>query len=151
MNRNTVIRILVLSAFLAAGVLVAGASGPASGQAKPQDQVQKGKIYQDTYPLLTETDLYCSFAVLDGPLPDLKVIGAERQEERVLLGDGDVIYLNGGRKQAVAEGQVYLLFEKRDDVKSSRTGENYGPLIQRVGRGRVFKVDEERAVLRIEK
>lgn len=151
MNRNTVIRILVLSAFLAAVVLAAGAPGPASGQAKPPDQVQKGKIYQETYPLLTETDLYCSFSVLNGPLPDLKVIGAERQAERILLGDGDIIYLNRGEKQSVAKGQVYLIFEKKDDIKSSRTGENYGPLIQRVGRGRVIQVDENRGVLRIEK
>jgi hypothetical protein len=151
MNRRTVIRILVLAAFVAAGVFAAGVSGHASGQAKPQEQVQKGKIYQETYPLITETDLYCSFSVLDGPLPDLKVIGAERQAERILLGDGDIIYLNAGEKQAVAPGQVFLLFEKRDDVTSSRTGKNYGPLIQKVGRGRVIQVDEKRAVLRIEK
>lgn len=151
MNRSSVIRILVLAAFLAVGVLGAGASGPAPGQATPPDQVKKGKIYQETYPLLTETDLYCSFSVLDGPLPDLKVIGAERQEERILLGDGDIIYLNAGEKEAVAVGQVFLLFEKRDDVKSTRTGKNYGPLIQRVGRGRVVQVDEKRAVLRVEK
>jgi len=151
MNRNTFILILVLSAFLAAGVLVAGASGSASVQDKPKDQLQKGKIYQETYQLLTDTDLYCSFSVLDGPLPDLKVIGAEGEEDHTLLADGDVIYLNGGTKQAVAAGQVYLLFEKMDDVTSSRTGKNYGPLIQRDGRGRVIRVDEKRTVLRIEK
>jgi len=151
MTKNTIIRVLVLAAFVTAGLLVAGAFGPASGEAKPQDQVQRGKIYQETYQLLTETDLYCSFCVLDGPLPDLTLTGAERQEERILLGDGDVIYLNGGAKQAVTDGQIYVLFEKRDDVKSSRTGKNYGPLIQKVGRGRVIHADENRAVLRIEK
>jgi len=151
MTKNTIIRVLVLAAFVTAGLLVAGAFGPAAGQAASQNQVQKGKIYRETYPLLTESDLYCSFYVLDGPLPDLKVTGAERQAERVLFGDGDIIYLNGGAKEAVAKGQLYLLFEKKDDVKSSRTGKNYGPLIQRVGRGRVILADDNRAVLRIEK
>jgi hypothetical protein len=151
MNKNLTVRLLILGAFLAAGLLPAGFPVQAWGQETQQPQVVKGKIYQENYPLISETDLYCSFAVQDGPLPDLKVIGAERQEEREILGDGDVVYINGGQNQGVAPDQVYIFLSKGDDIKSPRTGKNYGPLIRKLGRGRVISVEADRAVLRIEK
>ncbi len=151
MTNKSIIRVQILAAFLAAGVLFFGVAGPVSGQTTSKLEIKKGKIYQETYPLVSESDLYCSYSVLDGPLPDLKVTGAERQEERVFFSDGDVIYVNGGEKQGVAAGQVYLLLSFRQKMNHPRTGEGYGPLIQKVGRGRVIHVEEKRSVLRIEK
>jgi hypothetical protein len=151
MEKNKIVRVLILSAFLAAGLLSLGASAPSSGQVSSKVEVRKGKIYQETYPLITESDLYCSYTVLDGQLPDLKVTGAERQEERIFLTDGDIIYINGGEKPGVAVNQVYLLLNFRQNMKHPRTGKKYGPLIQKVGRGRVIHVEENRSILRIEK
>jgi hypothetical protein len=151
MTKKMIIRILILAAFLAAGVLFFGVPGPVSGQTTSKLEIKKGKIYQETYPLVSESDLYCSYAVLDGPLPDLKVTGAERQEERVFFSDGDVIYVNGGVKQGVSLNQVYMLLNFRQKMKHPRTGESYGPLIQKVGRGRVIHIEDKRSILRVEK
>jgi hypothetical protein len=151
MKRESLVLSLIGIGVIAVGLIAVGASGSTRAQSNPEPQISKGKIYQETYPLLTETDLYCSYGVLDGTLPELKVIGAERQEERIQLGDGDIIYINGGGKQGIAPDQVYVLFEVGQDVKSPRTGINYGPLIQKVGRGRVISVEDSQAVLRIEK
>ncbi len=117
-----------------------------------QDQtMQRGKIYQETYPLITDSDMYCSFGVLDGPPPQLRITGAERQEERIQFGDGDVIYINGGEAQGLAKDQIFLLLGVRDDisVKSDRTGKTYGRLLQKEGRAKVISVETEKAVLRL--
>jgi hypothetical protein len=132
-------------------VLFFGAIQPVSGQNTSTLEIKKGKIYQETYPLVSESDLYCSYSVLDGPLPDLKVTGAERQDERIFFSDGDVIYVNGGEKQGVAADQVYMLLSFRQKMKHPRTGKSYGSLIQKVGRGRVILVEDKKSVLRVEK
>jgi hypothetical protein len=132
-------------------VLMIGAGAALAAGREPQ--MQKGKIYQPTYPLITDSDMYCSFGALDGPRPQIKITGAERQEERVQFGDGDVVYLNGGTRQGLAADQIYLILSISNevDVKSPRTGKNYGPLVQREGRGRVISVESDKAVLRLEK
>ncbi len=153
MNQRSIIRGLMGIALLTAVLVWAASTGAAQGQEAQQTQIRKGKIYQPTYPLITEADLYCSFGAQEGPLPKLMVSGAERQEERILFGDGDVIYLNGGEKQGVAKDQVYLLIEIKSDINvaSPRTGKNYGHLAQKAGRGRVISTENNKSVLRIEK
>ena len=151
MNRASFVRFLLAMGILAAGLIVAGAGWASQTQTSPDVQAAKAKIFQETYPLITDSDLYCSYSVLDGPLPELRVIGAERQDERIQLGDGDIIYINGGEKQGIVLGQVFLLFGKLQDIKSPRTGITYGPLIQKTGRARVISIEDLQAVLRIEK
>ena len=34
-----------------------------------EDQIEKAKIFQEDYPLITESDLYCSIYILDGASP----------------------------------------------------------------------------------
>lgn len=153
MTQKSFIRGLTGVAVLTAVLVWAVSTGGAQSQGAQQDQIQKGKIFQETYPLITEADLYCSFGAQDGPLPKLMVSGAERQEERILFGDGDIVYLNGGEKQGVAKDQVYLFLDVKSDINisSPRTGKNYGHLVQKAGRGRVISTEDDKSVLRIEK
>jgi hypothetical protein len=158
MTQKFFVRNLMGAACLAAILVWAISTGGAQSQAQqtqqPQQvQIQKGKVYQETYPLITESDMYCSFGVQEGPLPKLKVYGAERKEERILLGDSDIIYVSGGERQGVAKDQVYLLLDIKSDidVSSPRTGKNYGHLALKTGRARVIRSDATKSVLRIEK
>lgn len=148
MTKKIRVRSLLGVVCLAVGLICLTASGPAQ-----ENQINKGKIFQETYPLLTDSDLYCSIGVQEGPVPKVTVVGAERQQEKILFGDGDVIYINAGEKQGVAKDQVFLLFAVNDEwsMSSTRTGKSYGHLIQKNGRGRVIQVDENKAVLRVEK
>ncbi len=134
---------------LVLAVLVIGA-GAILAQ-NQQQQMQRGKIYQETYPLITDSDMYCSFGVLDGPPPPLKITGAERQEERIQFGDGDVVYVNGGEAQGLAKDQVYLLLGVKEEISisSPRTGKTYGRLLQKEGRAKVISVETDKAVLRL--
>jgi hypothetical protein len=115
------------------------------GTGLAQDQIQKAKIFQETYPLITESDLYCTLFVLDGALPGIRIVGAERQEEKILLNDADKFYVDKGRADGLEIGQVFLV------VSVGRKIGNYGLLAQRTGRARVVGLEETRGIVRIDK
>ncbi|MBS3819374.1 hypothetical protein KGY73_07710 [bacterium] len=138
----------IFFSFILSLIIVFGSLGSpfASVDSNPQQksQIKKAKIYQDIYPLISEKDLYCSFFILEKEL-DTKIIGAERQYERSLLNESDIIYLNKGEKDGLKPGQVFMVLEVGPPV------ENYGPLANRRGRARIITLEEERASARIEK
>lgn len=110
-----------------------------------QYQIEKAKIFQETYPIITESDLYCSYFVLENDLPSLKVIGAERQNEKILLSDDDIIFINGGKNDGLEIGQLFFLVEVLAQV------DGYGYLACKRGRVRIISCESERSVGRIER
>jgi len=59
-------------------------------KAEDEYDVERAKIYREIYDLLNETDLYCSFFIMDDEEPDTKIFGAERAYERVQFNNGDM-------------------------------------------------------------
>jgi hypothetical protein len=110
-----------------------------------QYQIEKAKIFQETYPVITESDLYCSYFVLEGKPPDLRVVGAERQEEKILLSDDDVVYINKGKKDGLEIGQLFFLVEVLGKAR------DFGYLACKRGRVRLISCEEAVSVGRIEK
>jgi hypothetical protein len=102
-------------------------------QEKPEEryQISKAKIYQDLADLINEVDMYCSFSVWEEEIPELKIIGAEREYEKVMYSDGDVIYLNKGKDGGIEPGQIFWVLEIVDLLPS------YGPIAFGKGRARV--------------
>ncbi len=82
-------------------------------QEKPEEryQISKARIYQELADLINEVDLYCSFSVWEAEIPELKVIGAEREYEKTMSSDDDVIYLNKGKDAGIEPGQIFLALE----------------------------------------
>ncbi len=115
------------------------------GTGLAQDQIEKAKIFQENYPLITESDLYCTIFVLDGELPGIRIIGAERQEEKILLNDADKFYVDKGTADGLEIGQVFLA------VSVGRKIGDYGFLARRTGRARVIGLEEKRGVVLIDK
>jgi hypothetical protein len=136
-----------LGLITAAAFLACGFAGLPCGQ---ETEIQKAKIFLETYPLLTDTDLFCSFFILEGPLPKLKIVGAER-EEIALHTDGEVVYLSGGQAQGLAKDQVLLVLEPGGRVNHPLKLQSYGPLFFRRGRVKILHADENKAAARIEK
>src|SRR5512136_2015968 len=64
-----------------------------------EEQTIKEKLFQENYQLIADSDLYCSFYMLEEgkPLPDLRIIGAERMNEKNQFSDADTIYLSKGQ------------------------------------------------------
>jgi hypothetical protein len=107
--------------------------------------VERAKIYQEIYDLLNETDLYCSFFIMDNEEPDTKIFGAERAYERVQFNNGDIVYINKGRNDGVEEGQMYTVLEVGEPLAG------YGPLVHQRGRVRIVSLEENAASARVEK
>ena len=78
-------------------------------------------------PLITESDLYCTIFVLDGELPAIRIVGAERQDEKILLSDADKFYVDKGKADGLEIGQVFLV------VSVGRKIASYGFLARRTG------------------
>jgi hypothetical protein len=114
-----------------------------------ESEIRRAKIYLETYPLLTETDLYCSFFILEGPLPELKIIGAER-DEISLHTNGEVIYLSGGTDQGLGKDQVFLILQDGGQVTHPLKRQSYGPLFFRKGRAKILFADKDKSAARIE-
>ena len=114
---------------------------------EPQDEyeVEKAKIYQEIYDLLTETDLNCSFFIMDDEETDTKIFGAEKEYERVQFNNGDIVYINKGRNDGVEEGQMFTVLEVGKPIAG------YGPLVHQRGRVRVVALEENAASARVEK
>jgi peptidoglycan-associated lipoprotein len=131
----------VLSAFFAP----AFAQTTSDDQEKVRNQIERAKIYRDVYPLISDTDLYCSIFAYDTQLPDLRVTDAERGAEKILQSDGDLIFINKGKADGLEIGQVFLVIEVGDKIGS------FGYLAQKRGRAHVTFLEERRAVARVEK
>jgi hypothetical protein len=111
-----------------------------------EQEVKKARLYKDIYPLISESDLYCSFFVLKKKSElDLKIISAERTEERLFLREGDIFYLNKGQQDGLENGQIFLILEVGRKIKS------YGYLTFMKGRAKITDVRADRATAKLDK
>lgn len=117
------------------------------GRSFAQDQIQKAKIYEDTYQMITDTDLYCSFYMQEEgkALPDLRIIGSERMNEKDNLSDADIVYLNKGQADGLEIGQLFQVIGLEDKVPP------YGVVTRHLAKARIIRLEEKTAVARIER
>jgi hypothetical protein len=111
------------------------------------NQIKKAKIFEDTYQLITESDLNCSFYMHEEGkmLPDIQIIGAERMNEKAIFSDGDVIYINKGAAEGLEIGQLFLTVGLRAKVAK------LGTVMERHGRARVVRLEDKMATAKVEK
>ena len=111
-----------------------------------EQEVKKARLYKDIFPLISESDLYCSFFVLRKKKElDLKIISAERTEERLFLREGDTFYLNKGQQDGLENGQIFLILEIGQKIK------NYGYLTFMRGRAKISDATVSRAAATLDK
>jgi hypothetical protein len=82
--------------------------------------------------------------VWENEIPGVKIIGAEREDEKAVFSDGDVIFLNKGKDGAVENGQIFWVLEIGDHPLS------YGPIAFGKGRARVQFTDDNRSAAVVE-
>lgn len=102
----------------------------------------------------TGNDLYCAGFINSVPTPNyFQIVGAEEEDTKTQFGQGDVVYLNAGRRQGVEPGLLYTVVRPRGDFRSPfahTSGErNLGVYTQELGVLRVFAVQETTATARI--
>jgi hypothetical protein len=120
------------------------------GPARPfaqEDQFRRAAVVPENYQMITDTDLYCSFYMLEEgkKLPEMRIIGAERMNEKILLNDADLVYLDRGEADGVEIGQLFEVVGMEQKVPP------YGYVIQRRGRARVVRLEGNISVASLEK
>lgn len=112
-----------------------------------ETQIQRPKIFDETYQLINETDLNCSFYMHEEGklLPDIRIIGGERMNEKSLFEDGDLIYLDKGAADGLEIGQLFLTVGLRAKVGK------LGTVMERHGRARIVRLDDRMATAKVEK
>jgi hypothetical protein len=110
-------------------------------------QIQKAKIFDETYQLINESDLNCSFYMHEEGklLPDIQIIGGARMNEKTVFEDGDLIYINKGAADGLEMGQLFLTVGLRAKVGK------LGTVMERHGRARVVRLDDRIATAKVEK
>jgi len=117
---------------------------PSLVEEEPEHEIQRAKIYREMYPLISDADLYCSFFVLEEDVPTMKIIGAEKEYERVQFNDGDVVYTNYGRQNGLEEGQLFMILELGDKMRE------FGQLAFRRGRVRIVALEDMGGAAKVE-
>jgi hypothetical protein len=136
---------------LCAGIVLASllliVPGGPFAQETQETMIQKAKIFEETYQLINESDLNCSFYMHEEGklLPDIQIIGAERMNEKGLFEDGDLIYINRGAADGLEIGQLFLTVGLRAKVAK------LGTVMERHGRARIVRLDDRTASARVEK
>ena len=126
--------------FAAAGLvfvaLILSVPGRPLAQGTQENLIRKAKIFEETYALINESDLNCSFYMHEEGklLPDIRIVGAERMNEKGLFEDGDVIYIDRGAADGLEIGQLFLTVGLRAKVGK------LGTVMERHGRARVFRL-----------
>ncbi len=110
-----------------------------------EQEIQRAKLYRDVFPLISDSDLYCSFFIMEEVNLDTRIIGSEREAERMLMREHDIFYINKGSADGIEIGQVFLILEIGPKINK------YGHLALKRGRAQVVAVEEKRASLRLEK
>lgn len=124
---------------------------PGEGERTQEQEVKKARLYKDVFPLISEVDLYCSFFVKDKIDLEMQIVGSEKEDERILIRESDVFYLNKGSVDGIETGQIYMILEIGEKVRNPVTGKNFGRIVLRRGRAQIVSVEEDRAFARLEK
>jgi LysM domain len=145
----------------------------AEGEAEPSGE-DRGGLHLEHFaaapaPLGSESDVHCSgfIGALDEPLP-LAIAASEYENltpqlqqavgPRVRgmygrvdtvkydLSTGDIVYLNGGSRQGLFPGEVYMVIAPAEKVVHPVTGQVVGRHYQYHGRVRVLSVQQDTAI-----
>jgi hypothetical protein len=124
---------------------------PDHGERDQDQDIKKARLYKDVFPLISEADLYCSFFVMEKMILDMQIVGSEKEEERILLRENEIFYVNRGSMDGLEIGQIFLILEVGEIVENPVTGKNYGRIVMKRGRAQIVSVEEKRSSGRLEK
>lgn len=132
------------------GLLAVLSGGVPRAAAAGRCQIEKPKIFQETYPLVTDSDLRCSFFVLEAT-PSARIEAAESSDGMTLIGEGQRVWARAADGEDVRPGQVFTIVEKNTLPPGSKSPQGPGPIAFRRGRLRVLRIEGPRFLGQVEK
>jgi len=124
---------------------------PGNAGIDQEQEAKKARLYKDVFPLITESDLYCSIFVMDKMELEAQIVGSERDKERILLRESEIFYVNRGIAYGFEVGQLYTILQVGEKISNPITGKRYGRIVYRRGRAQIVSVEEDRAFAKLEK
>lgn len=131
------------------GVAILGLLLPAVSS-QVQIAADRDKTFYDLFTLIADSDMYCSFFVLEEE-PRLRIAVAEQGGSKLLLADGDLFYFKADPDAGLTEGQALMILEIGPTVRGFSNKTNLGPVAFRRGRARVIRFEKDYAAARVEK
>lgn len=144
--------ICTLLVFSCVGVIAAQSSDESSSA---QNQKPIMILPNDKRPNLatTKRNLYCAGFIQFAPAPRyLEVVGAEQEQEQLVYGEADYLYINQGSADGMKVGNRYTVVRPRGQFKSKFSKKNgfLGTYFQEIGFVRVIVVKEKVSVVLVE-
>jgi len=122
------------------------------GESREQE-VRGATMYRDIHPLISDSDLYCSFFIFEGKKKqlDTKIVGTEAGGERVMLREEDIFYINKGKENGLEPGQLFLILELGPKMRSPFSRKKFGFLTFKRGKAEIVAVGNNRSSARLSK
>jgi hypothetical protein len=114
-----------------------------AGAADFQD-AQDITVWKKQFPLILETDFFCSFFILETE-PAARIIADSKTGERMLIREGDEVTIDFGASSGAEVSQAFIMIEKGPKIGS------FGNLFSMKGWLRITKVMQDRARAKIER
>lgn len=124
---------------------------PGDGEIDQEQEAKKARLYKDVFPLITESDLYCSFFAMDKIELEAQIVGSEKDKERILLRESEIFYVNKGSADGFEVGQIYSILQVGEKLRNPITGKRFGRVVYKRGRAQIVSVEEGRAFAKLEK
>lgn len=140
--------LLAYSCFFYVCVLPAGEDRQ---QVIEEQDIVKARIFSDAYPLISGADLNCSYFVLEGEMPLIKIVAGEKEREKTIFSDFDVIYIDKGKDIGLIAGQVFTIVEIGAKIKSPSCGGICGYLTKKKAQATIVRLNNHQGLARIEK
>ncbi|HSB10566.1 MAG TPA: hypothetical protein VLM38_13845 [Blastocatellia bacterium] len=101
-------------------------------------------------PVASYSDIYCTGFISDvAPRVDLQVVGAEQENLKATFAQGDVVFLNRGRRAGIQPGAVYSIIRPLGEMNHPFTKKRLGHLVREVGMLRVIEVGDQTSTAEI--
>ena len=95
-------------------------------------------------------DVYCTGFISElPPRVEMQVIGGEKENQKDLFSQGDVVYLNKGRDAGVQSGAVYYIMRPVGKFTHPFTKKSMGYYVRELGMLRVIEVQDKTATAQI--
>lgn len=128
-------------AIVVAALLFISVSRPAAAQ--------QGEPSQED-PVVKRADIYCTGYISEAqPRLDLQVVGGDKENQQNAFAQGDVVFLNQGRKAGVQPGAVYYILRPLGEFKHPFKKKKLGHFVRELGMLRVFEVQDHTATAEI--
>lgn len=157
MNKNTYkINSIIFFSLLITSFLFLYGHGfeysPSDLHEKQDQEAKQAELYKDVHPLISDSDLYCSFFILgEDQRLEIKIVDAKKEKVRIILREHDIVYLNRGKADGLKPEQLFLVLEVGPRIKNPVTKEKYGNLVFKRGRARITAIARDRASASLEK